>query len=313
MRRKVIQLAGKTLVVSLPSKWVKKQSIVKGQELEILESEQNLLVSPLQKTIETKTCLDVSELNSSLVWHYVVSAYVKGIEEIEVRFSEQEIFNPRSKKNVNTIKFIADIVAPLIGMEVVRHGSNFCVIKEVSSTKIEEFNGVLKRLFFTVCTISSDCLNAFKDKDWQMLANFGYLEDNVNRLFAFCARALNKGVCTKNTEVSSYQSLIACLEEIGDAYAIIVKMCARQKHTNKQMINFLDMLTKTNVLVHQFSELFYDFDKTKCALFYDSCRTAREHIELSLHKEKNAFLLNELRTIQDKLMSCLNARIVLAV
>ena len=37
MKRNVIQLAGKTLVVSLPSKWVKLNSVKKGDELNVLE------------------------------------------------------------------------------------------------------------------------------------------------------------------------------------------------------------------------------------------------------------------------------------
>ena len=33
IKRKVIQLAGRTLVVSLPSKWAKKHNVQKGDEI----------------------------------------------------------------------------------------------------------------------------------------------------------------------------------------------------------------------------------------------------------------------------------------
>ena len=37
MIRKVIQLASRTLVVSLPSKWVKTVNVQKGDEIEVIE------------------------------------------------------------------------------------------------------------------------------------------------------------------------------------------------------------------------------------------------------------------------------------
>lgn len=82
MRRKVIQLAGKTLVVSLPSKWVKKTVVNKGDELEITENGHSLVISQIEKKVCTRTVIDVSGLNASLVWRYLTAAYIKGIEDI---------------------------------------------------------------------------------------------------------------------------------------------------------------------------------------------------------------------------------------
>ena len=45
MKRKVIQLAGKTLVVSLPHLWVKKHGVKKGHDMELQEKGTNILLS----------------------------------------------------------------------------------------------------------------------------------------------------------------------------------------------------------------------------------------------------------------------------
>lgn len=310
MRRKVILLAGKTFVISIPSKWAKKNNIKKGEELDVIESESNLTIALLQRNVQTSACIDVSDLNSSLLWHYLVSAYVKGIEEIELKFSEKEIFNPRTQSKVSTIKFIANVVSSLIGMELVRHGNSFCIIKEVSSIKPDEFNAVLKRIFFNICTIASDCLEAIKLKDKFILENCAYTEENINRLCAFCLRAINKGVCTKNTQISTYTSLIVLLEELGDCYFEIANMLLKNSQLAKNNIDFFE---KTSVLLHDLFELFYDFDKSKCVSFYQNCRNLKTKLDSAVFNSKNSVLIHIFFSIEAKCKSVLGARIELAV
>ncbi len=310
MRRKVILLAGKTFVISIPSKWARKNNIKKGEELDIIESDSRLEIALLQRNVQTSVCIDVSDLNSSLLWHYLVSAYVKGIEEIELKFSDKEIFNPRTQLKVSTIKFIANVVSSLIGMELVRHGNSFCIIKEVSSIKPDEFNSVLKRLFFNICTISSDCLEAIKSKDNFILENCKYIEENINRLSAFCLRAINKGICTKNTQVSTYTSLIVLLEEIGDCYFAITNMLLKNSQLAKNQIEFFE---STDFLLHNLFKLFYDFDKSKCISFYQDCKNLKSKLESATINSKNSVLIHILFSIEAKCKSVLGTRIELSV
>lgn len=312
MRRKVIQLAGKTFVVSLPSKWAKNQNIRKGDELDVIESDHSLIIAQSHAKKELKILLDVSELNSSLVWHHLVAAYTHGADEIELRFADKEIFNPRTQLNVSTIKFIAEVTDSLIGMELVKHGSNFCILKEVSSAKIEEFDVLLKRLFFNVCTFSTDCLTSIKNKDWFALDNCSYIEQNVNRLFIFCSRLLNRGAKNKNNESHNYQSLLVCLEEIADVYSEIAKVVSTNKFSEKDLKEFIAFFEKINSLVNSSYELFYNFDKQKCSLFYDSCRFLKTQ-ENYVSNNKNNVLPQLLLAIEGKCMTLLTIRISLSI
>ena len=44
MKRKAIQLANQTLVISMPSKWVKEQGIKKGDEIDVEEKGKRLMI-----------------------------------------------------------------------------------------------------------------------------------------------------------------------------------------------------------------------------------------------------------------------------
>lgn len=297
MRRKVIQLAGKTLVISLPSKWAKKTLINKGDELEITENAHSLVICPVEKKVCTRTVIDVSGLNASLVWHYLTAAYVKGIEDIDVRFSGAEIFNPRTKKMVKTVEYVGDVVASLIGMELVRYGDNFCVVKEISEVRRDEFETVLKRLFFTVTTFAEDVTKSVNEDNLTALKNSVQLEKTVNRLCLFCLRALNKGIFSNPVEIGAYTIVISMLEEIADVYAGV---CAGTEKVIKS-----SELNSVSLLVKGLYDIFYNFNKKECARFYETCN------DLKYKAGKKSVMLCV--SIVEKCLSVLSSRIVLGI
>ena len=313
MRRKVIQLAGKTLVVSLPSKWVKKENVVKGNELELVEGEHSLVINLLQKTEAIKTCIDVSGLHASLVWHYVTAAYVKGVDELELRFSESTIPNPRTKKTVKMAEYLGAVTESLIGMEVVRYGNNFCVVKEVSEIKSDEFHIVLKRLFFNVTTFASDVATAVKKNDWIGLEHCAQLEKTVNRLCLFCWRALNKGVGLKSADTAAHVAVVTWLEEIADAYATMIASVV-PRSSKKMLLKTAHLLEDAKNVVDGLYRLWYDFEKSKSVEVYALTLDLKNRCSASKAKSAtDVCIVDACRVVAEKGMNVLNARIVLAI
>ena len=67
MKRKVIALAGKTLVVSLPSKWARSQNIVKGADVEVVEEQAVLkILAPAAKPQKKVISLDVMPYSAQI-------------------------------------------------------------------------------------------------------------------------------------------------------------------------------------------------------------------------------------------------------
>ena len=71
MRRKIIQLAGKTLVVSLPSDWVKELGLKKGQEVEVSRVGRSMVIE--QPSVERGHMVKVDPPASTHLWCGILS------------------------------------------------------------------------------------------------------------------------------------------------------------------------------------------------------------------------------------------------
>ena len=98
MRRKVIQIAGSTQLISLPRKWAVQHGIKKGDELEIEEKGNKILIST-GKGIESKNAeIDPPHL-TNVTERYITSFYRSGCKEIRVNYSSKD--NPELVETLN--------------------------------------------------------------------------------------------------------------------------------------------------------------------------------------------------------------------
>ncbi|MBI1969382.1 AbrB/MazE/SpoVT family DNA-binding domain-containing protein, partial [Candidatus Woesearchaeota archaeon] len=88
MKRKVIQIADSTQLVSLPRQWAKQQGIKKGDEIEVEVRGSTITIKAGEsgKPDLGKVIIDVSGLDRSSIMFAIRAAYRKGYDEIEVHF-----------------------------------------------------------------------------------------------------------------------------------------------------------------------------------------------------------------------------------
>ncbi len=87
MKRRVIQIANSTQLISLPRKWTLQFGIKKGDELEVEEKGNKIEVSTEKSRDIEKVVLDVSDLDRSSLIYYLRAAYRRGFDMVEVRFN----------------------------------------------------------------------------------------------------------------------------------------------------------------------------------------------------------------------------------
>ncbi|HII15278.1 MAG TPA: AbrB/MazE/SpoVT family DNA-binding domain-containing protein, partial [Nanoarchaeota archaeon] len=136
MKRKIMVMGGKTYVISLPAPWIKKYGIKKSEELDVEEENDKVVISTGKKRISKSVKLDISGLDSKLIYRLIHAAYIRGADEIRVSFSnktESELM----RKAANT----------LIGCVIVEEGSDYILIKDVYGPATE-FDPIFKRVFF---------------------------------------------------------------------------------------------------------------------------------------------------------------------
>ena len=271
MKRKVIFLAGKTGVISLPTKWLKDYSVNKGDELELTEILDGLLISKPEAHPEKVTEINIDNINSRLLFRYLNSLYKQGHTEIKVIYEEDRL---------NDIQKVCDY---LIGMEIIKSGEKHCIIKEISSVKEGEFEVLLRRIFLMLLSTSKDLLTYIENKETNSINNiYEYIDPNINKLFKLCQRIIA-------TERKYWDKLVnnalltEKLERIGDLYSEIARGLIKEININQDtLIYFQD----TNKILEEFYEIFYKYDKVKLNQLHLKAKEIKKQINASL-EDKN--------------------------
>ena len=242
-------MGGKTMVVSLPSPWIKKYGIKKGDEIEVEEQNKRIIISTEKAISVSKKRLDISDL-TPLINRSIIESYKRGYDEIEIRFDTEELF-----------KRIQKVIEELIGFEIVKQEANYCIVKAVSLPSVAEFDNIVRRLFLVIKRMGEECLNGVKNKDKKILLEVVTLDHNVNKFANLCIRHINK-LGYKHLEKNNAMFLILnSLEFIGDEYKKIAKLALNSKlNVNKDVIN---LYHNVNTLFNLYYEFFYKMRKQK--------------------------------------------------
>ena len=91
MKRKVIQIAGSTQLVSLPRQWAKAHNIMRGQEIEVQEDGNRIIISSENAPTKKSITIDLSGLFPRLADRFLARAYQLGYDEIHARFDNLEL------------------------------------------------------------------------------------------------------------------------------------------------------------------------------------------------------------------------------
>ncbi|MBI4438546.1 hypothetical protein HY640_01280 [Candidatus Woesearchaeota archaeon] len=252
MKRKVIQIAGSTHLISLPRAWTKRNNIQKGQELDVQEEGDKVVVNSSSMPIVESFDIDISRFNG-MTSRCIQALYKRGIDELRVKFSKPE-----------SIRYVhAAINSDVVGFEILEQGQSHCVIKSVSGNT-EEFDSILRRTFLLLLAMSDEFLSVLKNEDYAHLKNVAFLEQTNNRFTTVLRRHINKNGKVKYSKTGPIYYIIEMLEKIADQY----KYTCYYLNTNmekggKIRKELIDGVQKANSMVRDFYELFYKFDDEK--------------------------------------------------
>ena len=255
MKRKVIRQGHNTLTITLPAKWIQKKGIEAGEELDVIEKEDVIIISN-----ENQASLDKIKVNlpkqSLLIRRYIGNIYRKGYDEVEFTYDEPKTF-----------RIIQDYIQGFIGMEIIRQGKNFCTIKNVADINLNDFDTILNRMFLLTLNMSDDFLESIVKKDEELAKNVLISEKNHNKLFNCCLRIINKKGTNLNKNLYFTSKLLIRLEDIGDSYRDMSAYLI--KHNMSVSSKFVNMIKSVNKLLKTFYEFHNKFDENKAAYFFE--------------------------------------------
>lgn len=289
MKRKLVQQGPSTLMVSLPISWVKANNLKKGDEVEIKEEDKwlQLFAREYQKPYE-KRYFDFEKV-VRLTERIINSCYRKGIDEIQIKFPNSDVFHE-----------IQNALQEVVGFEIVEQTENTCVLKSVSSSGIEEFDAILRRMFLMLMEMSELILDALQKKEFDRLQEIKLLEITNNRFSAFLRRLLNKSVYKDRITTVQLYILSRDLEKIADQYKHICTYCYKNKIIlTKESAQLFDEINK---YVRHFYNLFYDNNLEKIQQFVlQKDKLMQKCLELIdkaiLDKNRNMHVIHNLTNI----------------
>jgi len=276
MQRKVILMAGKTCVVSLPKKWVVSHGVKKGDSVEVEESPGFLRILPSHVAPEGKR-VQVDLTNTAPMSSRIIAALFKaGYDCIEATFS--------STDELEAVQHV--LQQGMLGFEMVHQGKNQVTLKKVSSANLEEFAILRNRLLLVIKSLAVETLEAARKHDAGWLQALVVRDKEINRLSDVCRRMVSQQIGLHR----SCQQYVALeyLEKLADAYIDYCKT-AQLHHPSREI---LELHKRVNSLSLALIELLFSFSLSKAvALGSEHWLVARYHASLSSKIEAEQIIL----------------------
>mgnify|MGYP002628916463 CR=1 FL=1 len=278
MERKVIQLAGKTLVVSLPSKWVKKNQVMKGDTIELTEEEKRIIISTSKEKIFESKIINANQDFDPL---YIAYLYQSGVDEIKIKYHDSKVFSKIQQK-----------IPDLMGYEIIDQGEDYISIKNVSKALEEEFDSLLRRTFYLIDELATGSIDAYKDKD--RINSLMTFENSIDKFTDFCKRVLSKKGHKDSSKTNFYYVIIRDLEKIGDYYHELLEFFDTEKISLSN--ETVDVYKEVNMFMNSFHKLFYKFDETEGIKFRNQKKSLLKKLMLLLNTvpRKELFIIYNL-------------------
>ncbi len=180
MDRKLVQQGNSTLMVSLPSKWLKQFGLKKGDDVSIEEVGGNLLISKESTKKKKQTKFNLNNCTESSIRTTIINSYRSGFDIIEINFKDDHQY----KIILNTINNY------LIGFDVTKKEKNTCVVENITEPSEEQFDVLFRKILYNISLLIDGTESRLKEEirfeDYEAVVLTIHKYDN------FCRRVISK-------------------------------------------------------------------------------------------------------------------------
>jgi phosphate uptake regulator len=228
--RKLISFGNSSLIISLPAPWVKKNRLVKGDEVFVTEIENGLLVTKKEaprKDIKFIT-IDANDKNTEQIKTEIISGYLRNYDVIEIL-----------NKKGQDMEEIKNITRNLSGTEIIEETSSKIVVKYLIDIKEISIESLIRRIDVITRNMLEDTIKCFKEDLHKSIAQRDLI---VNRLVLLAHRTIrcafeNSEIARQfgmgNIELLNSFDVITNLEKIADSAKRASRIMATLKKSKK--------------------------------------------------------------------------------
>lgn len=216
MRRKVVQQGTSTMMVSLPSPWVRQHGIGKGDEVEVRTEGERLLILPTGTPAPRKKVLELKgAIGDGTILRTLVALYKAGYDEIKILYDDKQVL----------LAVQHALKTELSEYGIVEQTGTYCLLQDISSAKAESLDPVLRRTFLLLLQMAEESLANMQRRSYD-LQSLRYLEESNNRFTTFCSRLVSH---EQSPRGQFLYHLLEMLEHIADQFKYLFDYLIAEK------------------------------------------------------------------------------------
>ncbi len=284
--RKLIKWgSSETLIMSLPRRWVKENSLTEKDEVQVIYNPDNslLVIPPLNPTKSEKINVEIqvkdeTELNA--VRYELMTRYFDGADTITLLTKKK--FSPEFAAQIRKM------IGTLLGLEILRSESSKIEITDIMNIQETNVENLVKLISDYTLEFSLSTISNFRAKDFEKLRETLSTRELVKRYYNRIHRELRKSLINPSTlikmnfntqDVLDFAFYITSVNEVTENLELQINSALEMglPDETKRVIDFLEEICS---LLKSAIDAFL-FKNTKEAI-----RVLEKHLEIQKRKRE---------------------------
>lgn len=241
MKRKVNLVGQNTLTVSLPTKWAKDNKIQKGDEVQVIESDNSVLISAPENRHDTEKLLSIKVSKEDFSMRYITVPYVRGYNFIRIIFDKIAI-----------LERIEETLRLTPGFEIVSQDKEHVDIKFIFGNVTQEFDNIFERLYNVIYAGLEELSDELKSGSYDNSIFLSKMSLDSDKYELYCRRILSVNGYKYPQKKNSVYMIIRNYESIGDIFKIISKQVSEKKiKKSSELSDYCSTLMEFLKLIHK--------------------------------------------------------------
>jgi phosphate uptake regulator len=260
MKRRLVKQGAATMMISLPTKWIKENNLGKGDEVDVIELEKNLLISKEFKNLKKETELTVTIPIRTAVQVMITNAYRADYHKVKVNYKDPKVYS--------IIKQIVD--EQLLGYEIIQKAEGYCIIENIASLTETQFDNIFSKLLMNIEETFDYAAQYLKGER----VDFEKTQDKTKEFDNLCRRIIFREQMAKSElRVDFHSELMHAQREI---YLLLLYLSKNKTKSDKTELDLLIDCRKT-------------FEMVREAYYTKSIETLEKLIEFEQSAYKKAY------------------------
>lgn len=213
------------MMVSLPAKWIQKNTLDKGDSVDVEEKNNAIYITLEPEKAKRHATIDIAGLTETFIRTAIINAYRLGFDRIILNFNKKEA--------LETIHHTVN--ERLIGFEVIERTDKGCVIENITEPSGEQFHNIFSKVWLNIDDLFILAEDALKGKK---VEGFEDIEEKIQQFDNFCLRIISKNKVSDKAELewSFHTKLIHAQKEI---YFMLIHLSRTKKIMRNSKIEAL--------------------------------------------------------------------------